>query len=177
MVRLAVVLWVTMSAGGLAVNALFGSVHAIPSRTDSPLMTSHFEGGATLALNLVAVIVLAGILNFARRDVGGALATDPICGMSVDVSAPAATRRRGTDIIYFCSPHCADRFDTGDSDSGMHEDIDGDQVDPICGMRVSSQTGLSGEKDGVTYYFCGEGCRQTFLEGPSRPVTLGRKPQ
>ena len=48
-------------------------------------------------------------------------------------------------------------------------------MDPICGMTVDEQTGLRTEKDGVTYYFCSEHCRTTFLTGrapePSAPVT------
>jgi xanthine dehydrogenase accessory factor len=36
-------------------------------------------------------------------------------------------------------------------------------VDPICGMTVLVYTdALSIERDGQTYYFCGEGCRRAF---------------
>ena len=37
-------------------------------------------------------------------------------------------------------------------------------VDPVCGMSVSvTATALSAELAGTTYYFCGPGCRDTFL--------------
>ncbi|GIW92198.1 MAG: copper-translocating P-type ATPase [Pirellulaceae bacterium] len=39
--------------------------------------------------------------------------------------------------------------------------------DPVCGMEVDPATALQAKKDGVTYFFCGEHCRSTFLsEGP-----------
>lgn len=35
--------------------------------------------------------------------------------------------------------------------------------DPICGMVVPTATALSAHRGERTYYFCSEGCRQTFL--------------
>jgi len=35
--------------------------------------------------------------------------------------------------------------------------------DPICGMVVPIATALSAQRAGRTYYFCSQGCRQTFL--------------
>jgi P-type Cu+ transporter len=35
--------------------------------------------------------------------------------------------------------------------------------DPICGMVVPTATALSAQRAGRTYYFCSQGCRQTFL--------------
>ena len=35
--------------------------------------------------------------------------------------------------------------------------------DPICGMVVPTATALSAPRAGHTYYFCSQGCRQTFL--------------
>ena len=37
-------------------------------------------------------------------------------------------------------------------------------TDPVCGMAVEIKPGaLTAERDGVTQYFCGPGCRTTFL--------------
>ena len=41
--------------------------------------------------------------------------------------------------------------------------------DPICGMTVDEATALHAERDGKTFYFCSDHCRQTFL---SRPVDV-----
>lgn len=36
--------------------------------------------------------------------------------------------------------------------------------DPVCKMEVDEATALSYECDGDTYYFCSEGCRDTFIK-------------
>ncbi|MGH9249321.1 MAG: heavy metal translocating P-type ATPase [Acidimicrobiales bacterium] len=36
-------------------------------------------------------------------------------------------------------------------------------IDPVCGTHVDPTTALSGEVDGVAYWFCSTGCRATFL--------------
>ncbi len=104
-----------------------------------------------------------------------------MCGMTVDTASPAATRDFEGVTYYFCSLRCRDRFDRSHegTSSPMHEDAAGDAVDPVCSMRVSSASALSAlGPDGLTYYFCSEGCRTTFLEGPrppaSQPIELGR---
>jgi len=40
-------------------------------------------------------------------------------------------------------------------------------TDPICGMTVDEKTARSGVRDGVTSFFCSEGCRRTFLGEPA----------
>ena len=35
--------------------------------------------------------------------------------------------------------------------------------DPVCGMTVNEKTSLHAERDGQTFYFCSEHCRQRFL--------------
>lgn len=37
-------------------------------------------------------------------------------------------------------------------------------MDPICGMTVDDATVRSAERDGQTFYFCSEHCRQKFLD-------------
>ena len=39
------------------------------------------------------------------------LATDPVCGMTVDPTAAAATRETESGTVYFCSAHCAASYD------------------------------------------------------------------
>ncbi len=36
-------------------------------------------------------------------------------------------------------------------------------IDPICGMQVDEKSALSAEREGETFYFCCEHCRQRFL--------------
>ena len=44
--------------------------------------------------------------------------------------------------------------------------------DPICGMNVDEATALHAERDGKTFYFCSDHCRQKFLSAPA-----GAKPE
>jgi xanthine dehydrogenase accessory factor len=41
-------------------------------------------------------------------------------------------------------------------------------VDPVCGMTVAAAGSLPAEHGGRTWYFCGPGCRQAFLDEPGR---------
>jgi len=41
--------------------------------------------------------------------------------------------------------------------------------DPICGMTVDETTALRAERDGQTFFFCGESCRKKFLGAPATP--------
>jgi Cu+-exporting ATPase len=40
-------------------------------------------------------------------------------------------------------------------------------TDPVCGMAVDETSALRAERDGRTFYFCSERCRQKFLENPT----------
>jgi YHS domain-containing protein/uncharacterized membrane protein YraQ (UPF0718 family) len=180
--RLFALLWLVMSTGGLVVDRLFNLAHLIPASHHTSVMSGRFEMGWTLALNIVAAIVLITLWLLARGGGSRTLsATDPICGMTVDIAAPAAMRQRDGVDYYFCSSRCAERFDRQSVPGGMHEDAEGDQVDPVCSMRVDAHSAPNAVgPDGITYYFCSEGCRATFLAGPSNPaptkIELGRKP-
>jgi Cu+-exporting ATPase len=125
--------------------------------------------------------VQVGVWVHSRQSHGEASARDPVCGMSVDPSAPVATRVRECQTYYFCSLRCAERFDRRKDPADMHEDPEGESVEPICSMRVDPRTAPQCVGAGnVTYYFCSEGCRTTFLKGSNSPsgpqrIELGRK--
>ncbi len=38
-------------------------------------------------------------------------------------------------------------------------------IDPICGMEVDENVSLSAQRDGETYFFCCDHCRQKFIAG------------
>ena len=178
--RLALLLWFVMSATGLAVDRLFTLVHAVPTSHHTAVMSGRFDMGWTLVLNVVAVLLAVMLWWLSKSASQSSLvATDPVCGMAVDTSAPAATRQRDGVDYYFCSLRCAERFDDGATASVMIDDPLGEHLDPVCSMRVSSTAIRATIGDGVTYYFCSEGCRDAFLQGPSAPapqtIELGRK--
>lgn len=47
----------------------------------------------------------------------------------------------------------------------MPETLSGTK-DPVCGMTVDKVTAIQAKRDGKTYYFCSEHCRQKFLSTP-----------
>ncbi len=44
--------------------------------------------------------------------------------------------------------------------------------DPVCGMTVEEDTAFHAEREGKTFYFCSDACRQKFLSTPA-----GDKPE
>ena len=47
--------------------------------------------------------------------------------------------------------------------------VEGKFINPVCGMAVSTSNPLHIEKyEGVSYYFCCDGCRTTFLQDPAK---------
>ncbi len=46
--------------------------------------------------------------------------------------------------------------------------------DPICGMTVDEASAPHAERDGKTYYFCCDQCRQKFLSTPAGATPKGK---
>jgi YHS domain-containing protein len=46
--------------------------------------------------------------------------------------------------------------------------------DPICGMNVDTKTALHAERDGKTFYFCSDHCKQEFLHTPVGAAAHGK---
>ena len=178
--RLFALLWLVMAAGGVIVDRIFYAASLIPTSHHVAVLSGNFALGWTLVLNVVATVVIVALWLLSRQaSTSNTLASDPVCGMSVERSNPAAMRTRDNVDYYFCSLHCAERFDR-QSSTAMHEDASGDQTDPVCGMTVTTDAISAPGADGVTYYFCAESCRDTFLAGADTPasqsIALGRKP-
>ena len=173
-------LWAVMSLGGLIVDRLFTLANLVPASHQVAITDGHFALGWTLALNVAATLVLITLFFLGRSRSDELSALDPICGMNVDTTAPAATRQRDGQAFYFCSLRCAERFDRREAPSLAREASSGDRIDPICSMTVNcADAPFAVGTDGVTYYFCGDGCRRSFL-GSDEPLThhikLGPKP-
>ncbi|MDQ6696040.1 MAG: permease [Actinomycetota bacterium] len=116
MLRLLVTFWAVMSVAGLAVEGLFALFGAIPSNRSAEIVMTRFQWNYTTYLNLMFLAVF-GVLywlyrNRERLGGGDGYAIDPMCGMQVQAAnAPAHRNADGTDH-WFCSDHCAERFDT-----------------------------------------------------------------
>jgi hypothetical protein len=44
-------------------------------------------------------------------------------------------------------------------------------TDPVCGMKVDRSKALTTERDGETFHFCSESCREKFAAGDEEPRT------
>lgn len=176
--RMLAVFWAVMSAAGLATEYLFRLLGWIPGSHPSVIAGNAFSWDYTTVLDIIALAVFAGLYllyrNRERLGGGAGYAKDPVCGMQVEVAhAPAHRIRDGRDI-WFCSDHCAGRFDanpdhylngTAPSDREDRDDIDVETtLDPVCGMTVEpAHAAASLEADGGTVYFCSLGCRDAFV--------------
>jgi P-type Cu+ transporter len=101
------------------------------------------------------------------------MATDPICGMTVDEQTAAGTVVHNGTPYYFCSSACQQTFQANPGASVQLAMPDAGTPktarpakdlakDPICGMLVDKATALTSERGGRTYYFCSVGCQRTF---------------
>ncbi len=117
--RLLGAFWAVMSVGGLATEYLFKAVGVHPPGRPRQIVTTGFHWDYTTVLDIVALVVFAGIywLYRHRERFGGGhgYAKDPVCGMQVEIAhAPAAAVHDGV-THRFCSDHCQHRF-TADPD-------------------------------------------------------------
>ena len=115
--RMLAVFWTVMSAAGLAIEYLFAALHLVPATRPLQIAPDAFGLNATTVLDIIAIVVLAGVWYLARhrqRFGGGhGYAIDPVCGMQVECATAPASTVNGQAKVYFCSDHCRERFETG----------------------------------------------------------------
>lgn len=166
--RVLALLWGTASLAGLAVDGLFRLANAAPRTHHVAILSGQFPLGATLVLNIIAALVLLVIWRLSRSQPSERLATDPVCGMSVEKASAAATVARGSSTYYFCSPRCRERFL-----AELPAEATSSFIDPVFGMSVApGEHDTPVEREGVAYYFCSAGCRTIFTDAasPSQPI-------
>ena len=185
--RLLATFWATMSLAGLAVEYLFLALSIPDPPRPTMIVPTRFSWDYTSILNIIAVIGFGALYwMYRNRDTSGPqrYAKDPVCGMQVEIEHAPASRRHDGHTVYFCSDHCAHRFDdeparfletsssTTDSESSSTAAVDGvageQALDPVCGMTVDPATAEHRAiRDGRSYWFCSAGCRQKFLSDPA----------
>lgn len=116
--KLLAVFWATMSAAGLVTEYLFRAAGIAPEPAGAA--ARGMAGRDVWAWNYTTVLDIAAIAAFAvlywlyrnreRLGAGRGYATDPVCGMQVQVEHAAATARHGGRSYYFCSDHCGHKF-------------------------------------------------------------------
>ena len=148
--RILVTFWATMSIAGLAVEYLFRAVGITDPRRPTMVVHTGFRWDYTTVLNIVALIAFAGLYWLYRhRDTdSGRYAKDPVCGMQVEVAHAPAQRVHDGASYWFCSDHCAHRFDTGPTrftrptspTIASESTAEPSAMDPVCGMTVDPAT-------------------------------------
>ncbi len=108
-------------------------------------------------------------------------ATDPVCGMIIDVKDAVATSKYKGKTYHFCADACKEDFDK-DPESYIGKKLAEPVVtdasmakDPICGMVVPKNKSLRKEYGGRIYYFCSKGCLDTFESPELELKTMKRR--
>jgi xanthine dehydrogenase accessory factor len=100
-------------------------------------------------------------------------ATDPVCGMTVQIAEAEYWTEYQGQTLYFCCESCKKSFE---NEPGKFLDRlapSGQAVDPVCGMPVEiARAKYMSEHAGQLYYFCAAGCQAAFDREPSRYLAL-----
>ncbi|MGI8667485.1 MAG: permease [Jatrophihabitans sp.] len=112
--RILVIFWATMSSAGLAVEYLFKLARIPEPSRPTMIIRTGFQWNYTTILNLLALAVFAVIywLYRHRDTTDSRYAKDPVCGMQVETADAPASRQTHDGPVYFCSDHCAHRYDS-----------------------------------------------------------------
>ena len=107
--KLLAVFWTVMSAAGLTVEYLFRGLGIEPTERPASVVPTSFAWNYTTFLNIVFILVLAGLWWLARNQQrlggGAGYAIDPVCGMQVEVAnAPARSERDGQARLLLLRP-------------------------------------------------------------------------
>ncbi|HET8752008.1 MAG TPA: permease [Gaiellaceae bacterium] len=113
--KLLAIFWTVMSAAGLAVEYLFRAASIQPTKRPVVVAPTSFHWNYTTYLNIVFLLVLAGLWWLARNQQrlggGAGYAIDPVCGMQVEVANAGAHSEHDGQVFHFCSDHCRQRFE------------------------------------------------------------------
>ena len=170
-------------------NAVLGPLIAVFSFVCSvgniPLAAVLWSGGLSfggvIAFVFADLIVLP-IVAIYRKYYGGAFAARIVALMFVTMVGSALAIDglfSAAGLVPSARPPRSDVFQTVGLDYKLVLDLLGVLVfgalfaltarrgatDPVCGMTVDRAKALTTVRGGTTYYFCGEGCRQSFESG------------
>ncbi len=98
------------------------------------------------------------------------MATDPVCGMTVEPEQAAAVADWGDQTWYFCSESCHQKFMASPEQYAKSADLH----DPVCGMSVTTDSPYRTEYAGKTWYFCSGSCQQRFEADPAAWLDDGK---
>jgi uncharacterized protein len=170
-------------------NAVLGPVIAVVSFVCSvgniPLAAVLWSGGLSFGgviAFIFADLIVLPIVAIYRKYYGGAFAARIVALMFVTMVAAALVIDgifSAAGLVPSVHPKRSDVFQPVGLDYKLVLNVVGLLVfgaffaltmrrgatDPVCGMKVDRGKARTSVRDGVTYYFCGEGCRQSFETG------------
>ena len=113
--RLVGVFWAVMAGAGLVVEGVFSGAGQVPDHRPTQIVATSFHWNYTTVLNIIFLGVFAVLYwmyrNRERLGGGAGYALDPVCGMQVRTATAPAHRRQRGGSVWFCSDHCAERYD------------------------------------------------------------------
>lgn len=112
--RLLVLFWLVMSAAGLATEYLFKAAGWLPAFRTGVVVGDTMRWDWTTFLDIAALLAFGFLYwlhrNRGRLGGGAECATDPVCGMQVEIRNAPARISGDEGSVYFCSERCRDRF-------------------------------------------------------------------
>ena len=159
------------TAAGFAVETIGGG--DVPEGAAAVVVASHGRGEEeVLAAALRAGVPYVGLVASRRR---GSAVVAALGEAGAPVHTPAGLDIGGHSPGEVAVSILAEIIATRPAAPAVVPDpvaAVGDAVDPVCGMTVATvAASLHAEHGGVTYWFCGPGCRAAFLDDPGRYVT------
>lgn len=113
--RMLALFWALMSVAGLITEGIFRAAGLVPSIRPTVIAPPSFSWDYTTYLNLVFLAVFGALLwtyrNRERLGAGSGYARDPVCGMQLEIAHAPASAIYDGQRTYFCSDHCAHRFE------------------------------------------------------------------
>jgi len=101
-------------------------------------------------------------------------ATDPVCGMTVDLSKGKPSYTHQGTTYHFC-PQTGPFAVAGPAKSLPPAPAPATAKDPVCGMTVDLAKGKpSLNHEGTTYHFCCQGCANKFATDPQEYLGAGK---
>jgi YHS domain-containing protein len=117
--------YATMAVSGFVVGVAFNITGLTPAHHGVRVLQSHPEWNYTTFLD-IAFLALILVLGYRFLKSGGpemlrmmevspdqkaAMATDPVCGMTVDPATAKEISTHAGEAYYFCSPGCRQEFE------------------------------------------------------------------
>lgn len=152
--------------------------------TDAVIVASHgFDEEQALVDAVAAGIPYVGLVASPKRGAAVIASLDLTDEQRSRIKAPAGLdigARTPEEVALSILAEIIERRSTGEPRPGarslplLAESSSATAIDPICRMTVAAvPSSIHAEVDGVTYYFCCPGCKETFLADPSAYVGSG----